>query len=30
VPLVIENVTTIDEMRAAREFVQGILSDIGL
>ncbi len=30
VPVVIENVTTIDEMRAAREFVQGILSDIGL
>ncbi len=30
VPVVIENVTTIDEMRAARTFVQGILSDIGL
>ncbi len=30
VPIVIENVTTVDEMRAAREFVQGILSDIGL
>jgi sugar phosphate isomerase/epimerase len=30
VPLVIENVTTIDEMRAAREFVQGVLKDCGL
>ena len=30
VPVVIENVTTIDEMRAARTFVQGILDDIGL
>ena len=30
VPLVIENVTTIDEMRAAREFVQGVLRDCGL
>jgi sugar phosphate isomerase/epimerase len=30
VPIVIENVTTMDEMRTAREFVQGILSDIGL
>lgn len=30
VPLVIENVTTIDEMRAARTFVQGILNDYGL
>jgi len=30
VPIVIENVTTIDEMRAARLFVQGILNDYGL
>ena len=30
VPLVIENVTTIDEMRAARTFVQGVLRDCGL
>ena len=30
VPVVIENVTTIDEMRAARTFVQSILNDCGL
>ncbi len=30
VPVVIENVTTIEEMRAARTFVQGILNDYGL
>ena len=30
VPLVIENVTTIDEMRTAREFVQAVLNDCGL
>ena len=30
VPLVIENVSTTDEMQAAREFVQGVLKDSGL
>ena len=30
VPLIIENVTTVDEMQAARVFVQGILNDCGL
>lgn len=30
VPLVIENAATLDEMRAARRFVQGVLSDCGL
>ncbi len=30
VPVVIENVTTTDQMRAARTFVQGILNDYGL
>ena len=30
VPVVLENVTTTEEMRAAREFVQGILNDYGL
>ena len=30
VPIVIENVVTTDEMRTAREFLQSILSDLGL
>ena len=30
VPVIIENVMTIDEMRAAREFVQGVLKEYGI
>ena len=30
VPVIIEQVTTIDEMRAAREYVQGILKEYGI
>lgn len=30
VPVIIEQVTTIDEMRAAREYVQGILKEYGV
>jgi hypothetical protein len=30
VPVVIEQVTSIEEMRAAREFVQGVLKEYGI